>query len=133
MTTEIFYLLATILLTSIMWIPYIINRILEMGLWPALYNPQPDTQPEAQWAKRMMNAHENAVENLIIFAPLVILVEITNTHSSISGLAVILYFYARLFHFLVFSFGIPLLRVPAFIAGFIAQMLLLFNLLNMTL
>lgn len=127
MTTEIVYLLASIFLTSIMWIPYIINRMFEMGVWPALYNPQPDTQPKAQWAKRMMSAHDNAVENLIIFAPLVILVELTSTHSSISSQAVILYFYARIVHFFVFSFGIPLLRVPAFIAGFSAQMLLALN------
>jgi len=130
MSTEIYWLVSTLIFTSIMWVPYIINRIVETGIWPALYNPQPDTQPKAQWARRMMSAHENAVENLVIFAPLVILVEVTATHSNLSSNAVILYFYARVIHFFVFTFGIPVLRVPAFVAGFIAQILLALNLLN---
>jgi len=132
MTTEITYLLTSVFFTSIMWLPYILNRIYEMGLWPALYNPQPDIKPKAQWAKRMMSAHVNAVENLIVFAPLVILVEITSSHTSTTSLAVVVYFYARVIHFFVFSFGIPLLRVPAFLAGFSAQILLIFNLFNIT-
>jgi len=101
-----------------------------MGIWPALYNPQPDIRPKAQWAERMMRAHENAVENLVIFAPLVVLIEITQSHSEISAFAVVLYFYARLIHFVVFTFAIPLLRVPAFLVGFAAQLLLGLSLLN---
>ena len=130
LSTEIIWLCLVILFTSIMWAPYIINRMSEMGIWPALYNPQPDTRPKAQWAERMMRAHENAVENLVIFAPLVILIEITQSYSEISAFAVVLYFYARLIHFVVFTFAIPLLRVPAFLAGFAAQLLLGLSLLN---
>jgi len=103
----------------------------EMGIWSALYNPQPDIRPKAQWAERMMRAHENAVENLVIFAPLVILIEITQSHSEISAFAVILYFYARFIHFTVFTFAIPLLRVPAFLTGFAAQLLLGLSLLKL--
>lgn len=128
LSTELYWLSLTLLFTSLMWLPYIINRMVEMGLWNALYNPQPDTQAEALWARRMMSAHYNAVENLIIFAPLVILVELTNSHSDLTHDCVVLYFYARLVHFTVFSFGIPLLRVPAFLAGFVAQFLLALSL-----
>lgn len=131
LSTEIYYLCLTLIFTSIMWVPYIINRMVEMGLWNALYNPQPDTQAGALWARRMMSAHDNAVENLIIFAPLVILVELTSSHSELTHICVVLYFYARLVHFTVFSFGIPLLRVPAFLAGFIAQFLLALSLTGM--
>ena len=130
LSTEIIWLCLVTLFTSIMWIPYIINRMSEMGIWPALYNPQPDIRPKAQWAERMMRAHENAVENLVIFAPLVVLIEITQSHSEISAFAVVLYFYARLIHFVVFTFAIPLLRVPAFLVGFAAQLLLGLSLLN---
>jgi len=130
LSTEILWLSMVVLFTSIMWLPYIINRMTEMGAWPALYNPQPDIRPKAQWAERMMRAHENAVENLVIFAPLVIITEITAQHSDISAVAVVIYFYARLCHFVIFTFAIPLLRVPAFIIGFAAQLMLGLNLLN---
>jgi len=127
---ELYWLSLVILFTSLMWIPYILNRMSEMGIWPALYNPQPDTRPKAQWAERMMRAHENAVENLVVFAPLVILTEIAQLQSSTSSFAVMLYFYARLIHFIAFTFAVPLIRVPAFMAGFIAQLLLALSLLN---
>jgi len=130
LSTEIYWLSLTLLLTSLMWIPYIINRMHEMGIWPALYNPEPDIRPQRKWAERMMRAHENAVENLTIFAPLVIVLEITQSHSNLSALAVEVYFYARLIHFIVFTFAIPLLRVPAFITGFGAQLTLALSLLN---
>ena len=130
LSTEIYWLCLSILFSSLMWIPYIINRMFEMGLWQALYNPQPDTRPRAQWAERMMRAHDNAVENMVIFAPLVLLVEITESASNLTSMAVILYFYARVIHFTVFTAGIPLLRVPAFLAGFVAQLLLALSLLN---
>lgn len=131
LSTELYWLCLTLLFTSIMWLPYIFNRMREMGLWNALYNPQPDTRAEALWARRMMSAHNNAVENLIIFAPLVLLVELTNAHSDLTHNCVVLYFYSRLVHFIVFSFGIPLLRIPAFLAGFLAQVLLALSLLGM--
>ena len=131
LSPEIYWLSLSILFTSLMWVPYIINRMFEMGLWPALYNPQPDTRPTSQWATRMMSAHENAIENLIILAPLVIMIEITGSNSSLSHMSVVMYFYARLIHFFVFTFGIPLLRVPAFLLGFSAQFLLALNLLKL--
>ena len=129
-SNELIWLCVVILFTSIMWIPYVINRMAEMGIWQALYNPQPDTRPKAQWAERMMRAHDNAVENLIIFAPLVILIEITQSNSTYSTLAVELYFYSRLVHFLAFTFAIPLVRVPAFLCGFFSQLILASTLLN---
>jgi len=131
LSTEVLWLILTIVFTSIMWAPYILNRMIEMGPWPALYNPQPDIRPKAQWAERMMRAHDNAVENLVIFAPLVILTEITSQQSEISAWAVVIYFYARLVHFFAFTFAIPLIRVPAFLFGFSAQLMLGLHLLNM--
>ena len=124
LSTEIYWLTLVTIFTSLMWLPYIINRMSEMGVWSALYNPQPDTCPKAQWAERMMRAHENALENLVIFSPLVILIEINQIHSELSTFAVTLYFYARLIHFIAFTLAIPLIRVPAFLAGFSAQLIL---------
>ena len=74
MTTEVYWLLLTILMTAVMWIPYIANRIVELGMVPAFMDPYGHTEARASWANRMMAAHVNAVENLVLFAPLVILV-----------------------------------------------------------
>ena len=66
MNQELYWLTLTALMTGLLWLPYIANRLLEMGIPEAVFNPNSDPAPRAAWAKRMMNAHKNAVENLAI-------------------------------------------------------------------
>lgn len=123
-STEVFWLCLTLLMTALFWTPYILNRMAEHGIWPALYNPEPDIRPKAQWAERMMRAHTNAVENLVVFAPLVILVEIMHRHSAATSLACLVYFFARFAHYFLYTFRVPVLRTGAFLVGFICQIVL---------
>ncbi len=121
-TKELYWLAATVLMTAVFWVPYIIQRILERGLWNALYEPQGETDTRAPWANRMMRAHANAVENLAIFAPLVLLLHAQGIGTPFTANACAIYFFARAVHYVVFSLGVPLLRVPAFLVGFACQM-----------
>ncbi len=70
----------------------------------------------------MMRAHTNAVENLAIFAPLVLLLHAQGIGTPFTANACAIYFFARAVHYVVFSLGVPLLRVPAFLVGFACQM-----------
>jgi uncharacterized MAPEG superfamily protein len=124
LSPEIYWLVLTCLATGMMWLAYVLNRIIEMGLWPALKNPQPDTQPDASWAFRAERAHANAVENLVIFAPLAIAVAMTGTGTTMTALAAMVYFFARLAHYFIYTLGIPLLRTMAFATGVVCQFLL---------
>lgn len=130
MTTELYWLVLTVLLTSLIFAPYIVNRMIEHGVWPAVWNPQPDTRPKAQWAERMMRAHANAVENLVIFAPLVLALHAVGISTAATATAAAVYFYARLAHVLLYTFAVPLLRTVAFIVGFICQLTLALTLLK---
>lgn len=121
---ELFWLTATALITALFWVPYILNRMVEKGLWGALRNPEPDERPRARWADRMMCAHRNAVENLVVFAPLVLTVVILERTNEITAIAALTYFAARSAHFVIYSAGVPLLRTVAFLAGFGAQVAL---------
>ena len=73
MTRELFWLTLTVILTGLLWVPYILNRCQVRGLGGAMANPSRNDKPHAEWANRLMFAHDNAVENLIIFAPLVLI------------------------------------------------------------
>jgi len=123
-STEITWLAATVLLTGVLWIPYIVNRIVEHGLMPALRNPRPDAPPLAGWADRLMHAHSNAVENLVLFAPLVLAVEQLGLNSATTAVAVQVYFWARLAHAAIYTLGVPYLRTIAFAVGFVVQVVL---------
>ncbi|HAF00357.1 MAG TPA: MAPEG family protein [Methylophilaceae bacterium] len=128
-STEIYWLTLTLIATALFWIPTIINRITETGVWATLMPPQ--LQPKAQWAERLRRAHANAVENLVIFAPLALAIQMTNTSTLITATACIVYFFARLVHVIAYIAAVPLVRTLAFTAGFLSQMTLALTLLGL--
>ncbi len=130
-TTETLWLTLTAGWTALLWIPYILNRMKEHGSWTALRNPQPDLRPRAQWAERLMRAHANAVENLVVFAPLVLMVQMTGMSTAATAFACFVYFLARVAHVLLYTFAVPLLRTVAFFVGFLCQMTLALTLLRL--
>ncbi|MGB7816726.1 MAG: MAPEG family protein [Methylotenera sp.] len=127
-TTELYWLVLTLIMTALFWVPTIINRIAETGVWATLMPPQ--LQPKAQWAERLRRAHANAVENLVIFAPLALAVQMTSASTAITATACMVYFFARLVHVVAYIAAVPLVRTLAFIAGFISQMVLALGLLG---
>ncbi|MFK5983962.1 MAG: MAPEG family protein [Pseudomonadota bacterium] len=130
MTIELYWLVLSIILTSILWIPYIINRLLEQGILNGLWDPDGETKTEVSWAKRLMNAHVNSVENLVVFAPLVIIAHILSINTELTEAAVTIYFFSRLLHAILFTLRVPVLRILAFLGGFFAQMIMLITLLT---
>jgi len=130
LTTELYWLTLTVLMTGLMWLPYILNRMIEQGLVFAMWDPQGETKTAIMWAERMARAHKNAVENLVIFAPLVLTLQLTQLNNELTALACMIYFYARLTHYIVFSFGIPVFRVLTFMVSVAAQLFLAFTVLG---
>lgn len=117
--------------TGIIWVPIIVNRLAEMGVWKALSNPEPDLRPRAAWAYRLANAHRNAIENLVVFAPLAIIVAAAGLGDSLTAAACAVYVASRAAHAIIYTLGIPLLRTLAFLAGFGAQAVLALRILGL--
>jgi uncharacterized MAPEG superfamily protein len=124
MTKELFWLTLTVAMTGVFWVPYILDRCAVRGLMGALANPSPADKPQSPWAQRMIAAHSNAVENLVIFAPLVLVAHALNVHSGATAFACALYFWARLAHFVIYAAGIPVLRTLSFACAWIGQAIL---------
>jgi uncharacterized MAPEG superfamily protein len=124
MTRELFWLTLTVILTGLLWIPYTLNRTQGRGLSGAMANPTRDAKPHAEWATRLMFAHDNAVENLIVFAPLVLILNAIDYSSNSTAIACMVYFWARVAHLIVYTMGLPVFRTLAFTVGFIAQVVL---------
>jgi uncharacterized MAPEG superfamily protein len=127
MTSELMSLTWVTALTAIMWMPYILNTIAVRGLLDAVGYPD-EPKPLASWAVRMKAAHYNAIENLAVFAALVLIANAAGISNATTVLACQLYFWARLVHFLAYSFGIPWVRTLAFAVGFGCQAALVLQL-----
>jgi uncharacterized MAPEG superfamily protein len=121
---DLTYTALTALFTGVIWIPIILNRLAEMGAWNALKNPQPDVRPHADWAHRAANAHRNAIENLVVFAPLALIVHVLGAGDTLTAGASLVFFASRVAHAVIYTFGIPLLRTITFFAGFVCQVLM---------
>src|ERR1019366_6137839 len=109
MSRELMWLTLTFILTGLLWVPYIIDRAMVRGLMGAMANPSRSDKPQAPWAQRLYFAHTNAVENLVVFAPLVLILE-AQGHSTE--------------HAVIYALGVPVLRTLAFTVGFLAQVAL---------
>ena len=119
MRPELWYLALTALMTCLFWLPYIINRSQILGLGDAMGYPN-DPKPMAPWAERGKKAHYNAVENLVVFAALVLAGSQANKLDSATAMSAMVYFWARLVHYVVYVFGIPYVRTLSFTVGWLA-------------
>ncbi len=128
MTTELYYLTLVTLLTAILWIPYILNLIMVRGLLDAVGYPA-DPKPLAAWAARMKAGHYNAVENLVVFAVLVLIVQSAGLNNDVTAMACTIYFWARVVHIVSYTFAIPWVRTLGFAVGFFCQLALVFQIL----
>jgi uncharacterized MAPEG superfamily protein len=86
-------------------------------------------KPQSAWAQRMMKAHDNAVENLVVFAALVLAAQAADVSNAATATACIVYFWARVVHLGAYTFAIPWVRTLAFTVGFCAQATLAWQIL----
>jgi uncharacterized MAPEG superfamily protein len=121
MQAELFWLTLTAAMSGLIWLPYIADRIFVRGLMGAMANPSPNDKPQSKWARRMMAAHGNAIENLAVFAVLVLVAQHVPVANGATQFAAALYFWSRLAHVTVYTLGIPVLRTLSFAGGFTAQ------------
>ena len=132
MSADIYWLVLTILITALMWVPYVLDSFFVRGIIPTMMYPGKEAPPLSGWAQRAKSAHYNAVENLVIFAPLVVVCHFYQSSLNMNAVAAaaMIYFFARLIHYIVYTLKIPFLRTLAFLAGWGVQIYLAYMLLT---
>ncbi len=128
MTSELMSLTWVTALTALIWMPYVVNIILVRGLVDAVGYPQ-DPQPMSPWAAKMKAAHANAVENLVVFATLVLIANGAGVSNETTVMACTVYFWARVLHLVSYTLAIPWIRTVAFVIGFGCQAALVLQLI----
>ncbi len=121
MNVELKYLALVTVLTGLLWVPYILNEIMVRGLTDAVGYPE-NPKPLARWAQRLKAAHYNAVENLVVFATLVLIACIAGVHEPAIATAAMVYFWARVIHAVAYTLAVPWIRTLSFVTGFAMQM-----------
>jgi uncharacterized MAPEG superfamily protein len=120
MKPELTYLVWVTILTAVIWVPYVLDRLAVRGITDSVGYPEAP-KPQSPWATRMKAAHSNAIENLVVFATLVLVANAAGVSNSATVFAASLYFWARLVHLVAYTFALPWVRTLAFAVGFAAQ------------
>jgi uncharacterized MAPEG superfamily protein len=128
MSAELYWLLWTAVLTGLLWVPYIAQIIVKIGL-PAALSEIGGVEPSQDWSTRAKKAHANAVENLAVFAPLAIAVHVLDVGTTLTAAAAATYFGLRAAHFVVYTLGVPYLRTLLFLGASACQLILAYALL----
>ena len=130
MTIELAMLTWVTALTILLWIPYILAHIMNVGLLPTL-TYKSDGTPLPAWAARAKKAHANAIENLVPFAVLVLVAHQLDISNIATTSAAVAYFWLRLAHFITYTANVPFGRTVTFAGAWGAQLCILFQILTL--
>ena len=130
MSSEIYWLTLSTILTPLLIVPYAVVRVRKIGFLRVFTSPLPGDDPfDQEWAHRAYRAHMNAVENLVVFAPLLIAVVISGSSNAVTEQACAVYFWARLIHAPSYILNTPFVRTIAWFVGIGACFVLAWQLL----
>lgn len=130
MTTDLLMLTWSAGLCALLWVPYILARIGAWGLVNAV--SYPDAPPDVpDWSERARKAHGNLVENLVPFSALVLVAHVGGMANEATALGATLFFWSRVAHAIVYTFGIPWLRTVTFFGGFVGQVMIFLAIIGM--
>jgi uncharacterized MAPEG superfamily protein len=80
------------------------------------------------WAGRAQRAHRNMVENLVLFAALVLAAQAAGVSNGMTVLGAQLFFWARLAYAIVYLIGIPWLRTGVWAVSIVGLILIFLQL-----
>ena len=130
MTTDLFYLTLSAVLAALLWMPYILSTVFMQGVpTPAEYKG-PMTREHPIWWARLKRCHENMLEAFAPFAALALVAHLTETANATTATAAMVFFWARVAHFVVYALGVPYGRTIAFAVGWLATIVIAVQILT---
>jgi len=127
MSLELTLLVWSTALAFIQMLIAVSGATLQLGL-PKLAGNREALAPLAGWAGRADRAYKNMLENLLLFAVLVLAVEVTDKDDEMTGLGAQLFFWARCVYAIVYIGGVPWLRTIVWVVSVIGLVLIFLQL-----
>lgn len=113
MSTDLTMLVFSALLTVLLSFPGVSALIFTKGLTAAVGNRDEAFELPA-WSGRASRAHRNMLENLPVFAALVLVAHLSGASNETTALGATIFFWGRVAHAGAYIAGIPYLRTLAF-------------------
>ena len=128
MKPELALLVWSVLLTFVQMLVAVAGATAQVGL-PALAANREGLAPCTGWAGRATRAHHNMLENLVLFAALVLTAVVVGRTNSGTLLGAQLFFWARLAYAVIYVAGIAWLRTAVWVVSVIGLAIIFLQLL----
>ena len=128
LSLELTFLLWSVVITFIQLIISLLGATQQHGL-ATLAGNRENIGSTSGWAGRAQRAHRNMLENLILFAILVIVAHIAGVSNELTVLGAQIFFWGRLAYSLIYVVGVAWLRTVAFLVSILGLILIFLQLI----
>ena len=129
MSTELSLLMWSVVLMFAQLLVVAIGANLQVSLSTLVGNRE-DMPTLTGWAGRARRAHLNMLENLVLFAVLVLVAHAANKTNEMTVLGAQLFFWGRLAYAVIYVAGIPWLRTAVWFVPLIGMILIFIQLVS---
>ena len=123
MSPDLKYLLFSVVLAFVQVLIAAMAAQVQVGL-PALAGNRDELPNLTGLAGRARRAHFNMVENLVLFAALVLIAAVAGKANATTALGAAIFFWGRLAHAIIYLIGIPWLRTLAWFVSVIGMIMI---------
>src|SRR5271154_4629571 len=128
MSTDLTLLVWAVGLTLVQSVIAVLGAQMQVGL-PALAGNRENLPLITGWPDRAARAHRNMVENLVLFAALVLVAQVSGKANGMTALGSELFLWARLVYVTLFLMGIPWVRTVVWAVSVVGLVLTFIELL----
>jgi uncharacterized MAPEG superfamily protein len=125
----LFYLLLSVILCFVQMLIAATGANTQVGL-PTLAGNREGLAEMTGWAGRARRAHLNMIENLVLFAALVLITAISGKANATTAMGAMIFFWARLAYAVIYLIGIPWLRTLAWFVSVIGMVMIVWVILQ---
>ena len=129
MSPDLKYLLFSTILCFVQVLIAATGANQQVGL-PKLAGNRDDVPAYTGWAGRAKRAHLNMIENLVLFAALVLIAAVSGKANAITAMGAMIFFWGRLAYAVIYVAGIPWLRTLAWFISVIGMAMIAWVLLQ---
>ena len=120
MSPDLTYLLYSVILCFVQVLIAATGANTQVGL-PTLAGNR-DALPEMKgWFGRARRAHLNMIENLVLFASLVLIAAVAGKANATTAMGAMIFFWARVAYAIIYLIGIPWLRTVAWFVSVVGM------------
>ena len=129
MSPDLYFLLMSTILCFVQMLIAATGANTQVGL-PALAGNREGLPDIVGWPGRARRAHLNMIENLVLFAALVLIAAVAGKANATTAMGAMIFFWGRLAYALIYLIGIPWLRTLAWLVSVIGLAMIAWVLLH---